>query len=447
MRRIRFRRLRFVASVAVIALAATTAVPVAAHDTAGGNSSEAKAAGFRKILAREKPSGNDAPHGERRCVDGYAGVYECENIDLVSYLSLEELGLTFANDMWGWTDSRKGKDYALVGGTEGMVAVNISSPIRPDVVGIVPTHTSDLIFWRDIKVYKDHAYIVSEDTDHGMQVFDLKRLRGVKGDAVIFEPDAHYDEFGNAHNININEETGYLYAIGTSTCDGGLHMVDISQPDDPQFAGCYSDHGYIHDTQCVVYRGPDREHLRKELCFNSVADFDPDTEELTNAVSVVDVSDKANPVELSYTLYDLAGYSHQGWLTPTHRFFLHNDELDELFGLVPTTATRVWDMLDLDAPVVDAVVSHSTTAIGHNAYTRGRKAFASNYTAGLQVFDTSRLFNGKMPMVGYFDMYPENDDASFEGGTWSNYPYFSRTGIVAATSMDRGLFILRTHLS
>lgn len=428
-----------------IALALTGVTPVSAHDTVGGDNGPSKSAGFNKILARDAPSGDSAPYGEHRCVDGYAGVYECENIDLVSYLSLEELGLSFANDMWGWTDVRKGKDYALVGGIEGMVAVNISTPIRPDVVGIVPTQTSDAMFWRDIKVYKNHAYIVSEDSDHGLQVFDLKRLRGVTGAPVVFEPDEHYDGFGFAHNIAINEETGFLYVMGTSTCDGGLHMIDINDPVDPQFAGCYSDNGYIHDTQCVVYRGPDRDHLRKEICFNSVADFDEDTESLTNAVSVVDVTDKANPVELSFTTYDLAGYSHQGWLTPSQRFFLHNDELDELFGLEPYTATRVWDMKDLDDPVVDTVISHSTTAIGHNAYTRGRKAFASNYTAGLEVFDTSKLFNGKMPMAGFFDMYPENDDTSFEGGTWSNYPYFSRTNIVAATGMDRGLFVLRTN--
>ena len=47
-----------------------------------------------------------------------------------------------------------------------------------------------------------------------------------------------------------------------------------------------------------------------------------------------------------------------------------------------------------------------------------------------------------MPEIGYFDVYPENDDASFDGGTWSNYPYYaSRT--VAVSSMDRGLFLLR----
>ena len=48
---------------------------------------------------------------------------------------------------------------------------------------------------------------------------------------------------GSSHNIVINEASGYLYAVGTKTCAGGLHIVDIHTPDDPQFVGCYSDDG------------------------------------------------------------------------------------------------------------------------------------------------------------------------------------------------------------
>lgn len=428
---------------ATAAMVIVTAVPAAAHD-GGGNNSEAEAEGFRRILERDAPGEAGAPHGPARCRDGMAGPYECDNIDLVSYLSLEDLGVTFVNDMWGWTDEQTGKDYALVGAGEGMVAVDISRPIRPEVVGMVPTATTDAFFWRDVKVFDNFAYIVSEDTDHGLQVFDLHRLRGPNDASTIFEPDAHYTEFGAAHNVNINEETGFLYAVGTTTCDAGLHMVDISEPSDPKFAGCYDEDGYIHDTQCVIYNGPDREHRRKELCFNSVANFD-DAGMLHNKLSVVDVTDKSNPIRLSATHYEGDGYSHQGWLTRTQRWFLHNDELDEFFGEVPETVTRVWDMKDLDDPKVTAQVGHGTPAIGHNAYTEATLLYASNYTAGLQVFDTLKLRGGTMPMVGFFDMYPENDDASFEGGTWSNYPYFARGNIVAASSMDRGLFVLRTN--
>ena len=31
-----------------------------------------------------------------------------------------------------------------------------------------------------MKVYKNHVYIVSEATNHGLQVFDLNKLRGLE---------------------------------------------------------------------------------------------------------------------------------------------------------------------------------------------------------------------------------------------------------------------------
>jgi hypothetical protein len=70
----------------------------------------------------------------------------------------------------------------------------------------------------------------------------------------------------------------------------------------------------------------------------------------------------------------------------------------------------------------------------------------AQYTAGYRVFDISGVGGGEMPEVGYFDTYPENDNTNFEGGPWSNYPYFRQKGIVGVSSQDRGLFILKPRL-
>ena len=67
----------------------------------------------------------------------------------------------------------------------------------------------------------------------------------------------------------INEDTGFAYAVGNSmggeTCGGALHMIDIREPLNPKFAGCFADPalglqrtGYTHDAQCVIYHGPGR---------------------------------------------------------------------------------------------------------------------------------------------------------------------------------------------
>lgn len=405
--------------------------------------------GFEAAAAKAA-EGSNAPSSFAPCRDGMAGgMFPCDGVDLMSWLDHSQLGTTFVNDIWGWTDARTGADYALVGATEGTVFVDISDPKRPDVVGILPAHTLDprRPFWRDIKVYSDHAFVVSEQSGHGMQVFDLTQLADAADGYETFTETAHYDDFGRAHNININTDTGYAYAVGatedTRDCGGGLHMIDVSDPANPGFAGCFGGHGYIHDTQCVVYNGSDADHRGREICFNSNAAREDG--ERVNTVSVVDVTDKQNPVALSRTRYANDGYSHQGWLTPDQRYFLHGDELDELRRGIGTT-TRVWDMADLDSPQLLGAFENDTTSIDHNLYTQGRYAYASNYTSGLRVYDSSNVATGELSEVAWFDVYPENDNTSFEGGTWSNYPYFRQKGIVAVSSMDRGLFVLRPRV-
>ena len=129
--------------------------------------------------------------------------------------------------------------------------------------------------WRDAKVFKDHVFIGSEATDHGLQIFDLTTLRAFYGrdrrgkDVRILQESGHYDEFGSSHNIVLNEETGFLYSVGSRTCSSGPHIIDVNDPANPVFVGCYADDGYTHDAECVVYRGPDAAFQGDEICFLS----------------------------------------------------------------------------------------------------------------------------------------------------------------------------------
>ncbi len=134
-----------------------------------------------------------------------------------------------------------------------------------------------------------------------MQVFDLTQLRDVESFPQTFKPTALYTEVGNTHNIVANEDTGYMYAVGTSTCRGGLHMIDVNDPINPKFAGCFDTDGYTHDAQCVVYKGPDSEFKDHEICFCYNE----------NSLTIVDVSDKNNPKMLSREMYDNSYYTHQ----------------------------------------------------------------------------------------------------------------------------------------
>lgn len=367
------------------------------------------------------------------CVDGMAGDFPCEEVTLLSHLSMDDIGgAPGLNDIWGWTDYEYCKEYALVGKENGTAFVDVTDPLNPCYLGTLPTQTFNST-WRDIKVYNDYAFIVSEAQDHGMQVFDLTRLRDVADVPTIFDADVHYNGFGNCHNIAINKETGYAYPIGTSSLSGGPHFINIQDPLNPTGEGGYDASGYTHDAQIVNYNGPDTEHVGSEifLGFNG-----------SNGLVIVDVSDKTDPELLSLTSYDNLEYTHQGWITADQQYLLLNDEIDETtFDF--TTRTRVFDISDLDAPEEMSFFESSATSSDHNHYIKGDYIFQSNYTAGLRILDLSDIANDVINEVAYFDVHPEDNNNGYSG-TWSNYPYFA-SGNVIMTHRQTGLFVLRPN--
>jgi choice-of-anchor B domain-containing protein len=272
-----------------------------------------------------------------------------------------------------------------------------------------------------------------------VQIFDLTRLRNVPV-FTTFSEDGRYTGVSSVHNIAINEATGFAYAVGSNgggnTCGGGLHMLDLSNPSSPAFAGCFADAstgrtgtGYTHDAQCVVYAGPDATYAGREICIGSNE----------TAISIADVTDKGAPMALSTGYYPDARYVHQGWLTEDHRYFIQNDELDEATGVVSLTRMLVWDVTDLDDPVLVTEHPGPTPAIDHNVYIRDGIAYQSNYHFGLRLVD---LATPVTPVeAGYFDTYLADDATGFNG-SWSNYPFFA-SGIIVVTSSEEGLFVLR----
>jgi len=370
---------------------------------------------------------------EMTCTDGFAGPYPCRDIDLLSYLSHAEMGGGSGNDIWGWTDPETGREFALVGESTGTAFVDISNPSQPIYLGSLPTHTAPSP-WRGIKVFANHAFVVSEAVDHGMQVFDLTQLRTVTAPPVTFSETAHYAGFGSTHTLALNTRTGFAYAVGTRTCEGGLHVVDVRTPGAPRPAGCFSLDGYTHETQCVVYAGPDTIYREREICLNSNED----------TLTIVDATDKLEQVQLSRTGYGGSAYTHQGWLTEDQRFFLVNDEGDEQ-AFRHRTRTWIWDVSDLDAPVLLGNYDGPTPSIDHNLYVRGNLVYESNYRSGLRVLDASDIAQGALRELGFFDIFPSDDNPNFNGA-WTSYPFFS-SGAVVVNGIEQGLFVVRPRMT
>lgn len=417
--------------VTILALLTAIALPVGAHSEGDPNDGKSKS-GLTVEDLQAMPTAALEAMGPAECVDGMAAVFPCQNVDLASFVPLEMLGGVNGSDIWGWEDPVTGQEYAIMTTGEGTAFVDVTEPSAPVVVGIMPTDdVDDRLLWRDVKVYADHAFVVSEIRPHGMQVFDLTRLRDVVLPPAVFTEDTTYEEFTNAHNVAINTATGFAYAVGSNTCDGGLHMVNIQDPKNPVFAGCASEDGYVHDVECVIYQGRDGRFRNHEICFASNED----------TVTIYDVTDKSNPVVLSKTGYPSAAYTHQGSLTPDHRWFLFGDELDEMNGTVGNTTTYILEVAKLDQPGQVIPFSHSTLTIDHNLYIHGSLVYEANYVEGLQIltYDRKSLEEGQLTRVGYFDVVPGLDAPVF-GGSWSNYRFDSGTTVVSA--IESGLFVL-----
>ncbi|MFC7356571.1 choice-of-anchor B family protein [Jejudonia soesokkakensis] len=410
---------------------------------------------------------------------GTAAGYDCRGIDLLSFVSYNSMGAAVVsgfqgNDSWGWTDVRDGKEYALVGLTNGLYFLDISDPINPRALGRLPKPSGiSNSLWSDVKIYENWAFIVSESSNFGMQVFDLNHLQSLTTNSnrvfnLTTEANANRyarmttipgtsSSIGDSHNIIINEDSGIAYILGANIGAGGPILIGIDTSTSPptlSFKGNYSTGGYTHDAQVVIYDGPDPDYQGREIFIGSnedeiiVIDF---TDEINNnGAGTIDVIST-----LSYPNFD---YTHQGWFTKDKKYFILGDEHDEAFSGVGNTKTIVFNLEDLDNPVVQFNYQGRTPAIDHNGYVKDNRFYMANYTAGITIKRIHSIddpitpgstiqengsgINGNMVEESYFDTYTTDNGNTFNGGAWNLYPYFE-SGSLLVTNLDGGVFILK----
>lgn len=315
--------------------------------------------------------------------------------------------------------------------------------------------------WREIRSYKNYMIIGSEARGHGIQIFDMEKLLDIDpAEPVIFHPaddlTAHYTALlpvGRAHNVVVNEELSYGVAVGAQPrndpiCRAGLNFFDLTDPSNPIPLGCAAGDGYVHDAQCMVYRGPDKRYAGRDICYGYNED----------SLTIYDVTDKANVTNIiSRTSYEGVAYAHQGWvLDPNNQEFLVlDDELDEIRRTGPAAGgfpvTYIWDIRDLQKPKQTGTFKSKTRAIDHNQYVINNMIYQSNYGAGLRVFDASSIpkdpTGSKVCEAAFFDVYPEDDQLDGGGaieflGSWSSYAYF-KSGYVFINTIERGAWTVK----
>lgn len=390
-------------------------------------------------------------------------------LEFLGQLTNEELGVSklvftgasFLSDIWGWTSpNAPNHEYAIVGTSSGVAFVRVTDPTNPEFLGLVPTTDTTTIrnFWWDIKTYNNHAYWTTEVNNAGVAIFELTQLDGMtqaQPDKTLLAT-ARYGGNGyiRAHNISINEDSGFAYLTGVSKdasvdpgfTDDGTIILDLSKSLEPvevgQILGIDS-----HDAQVVNYIGPDIDYQGSEIAviFNG----------LDLQVGIYDVTNKGTIIEVSLPTYPGASFTHQGWLTEDHKYLIVGDEEDELFGIsdprnpdLPDTArTYIFDVQDLNNPLFRGSFDSPAASIDHNLFVKGDHVYQAHYTAGIRVLDSSNIADGILKEIAHMDTEPRlpnkhmNHNINIFIGPWGVFPFFD-SGTIAASDGINGLILM-----
>ncbi|KAF3349320.1 hypothetical protein HYQ45_008522 [Verticillium longisporum] len=415
--------------------------------------------------------------GYTPCVNGFAAAipgdplntFRCSNIDLYHFLTHEQLGSWGGrgSSSWGWT-SADGREFVAIGQYDGTAFAEITKEGKLSYVGRLPQYDAIGSNWREIRIVGDIVVIGSEAIKHGVQFFDMKKVLDLDPanpkNFTQADLTGHWDELpvGRTHNIVVNHELNYAIAAGSVggnatirvrdnlPCRGGLIFLDISDPTNVTSPGCAAGDGYVHDAECLVYRGPDTRYYGRDICYG----YNEDT------LTIYDVTNKVGNVTNIISISDFPGaeYIHQGVVNNEtwQEYLFLDDEFDERDAKVgPMTkglpTTHIFDIRDLEKPVYTGNYAGKTRSIDHNQYIVNGLLYQSNYGNGLNVLDTSSVTKdptgASICEVGHFDIHPEDDEAPGGGvvaftGSWSSYANF-KSGFIFVHTIERGSFVVK----
>jgi choice-of-anchor B domain-containing protein len=348
-------------------------------------------------------------------VKGTSQVSPAQNITLRSQLTFS--GQACSN-IWGY--AAKGREYALVGTSGGSAIVDVTNPDVPKLIRQIPAVTSP---WREIKTYRDYAYLTTEGSGQGLQIINLSTLPDSNVAVKNFKTDGGLVEIVKVHALHIDTAKGFIYLYGgTSYVRGatdtvnksvnGAVVLDIkTDPWNPKFVGFFNN-TYIHDGTV------ENDTLYGSHVYNGY-------------FSVIDFKDKKNPKILA-TQTTPNAFTHNTWLSANHKTIFTTDE-------TAASYLTAYDISDLsNIKLLDKIRSVSEqNAIVHNTYILNEYAVTSWYTEGVTIVDAHRPKN--LIQVGQYDTYADTKTGFH--GAWGVYPYLP-SGNLIISNIEDGLFVL-----
>ncbi|MFL5753950.1 MAG: choice-of-anchor B family protein [Bacteroidia bacterium] len=333
-----------------------------------------------------------------------------QNTNVVLRSQFPYAGLQCAN-ICGYVDTT-GKEYALVGVQTGMSIVDVSDPDNPFQVIQLPWGPGVNQLWKEIKVYKKHAYVVSE-AGGGIQIADLSFLPAANVPYSYWRPAILTDTLNTVHALHIDTTLGNLYLYGSNIGIKGAIAASLANPASPVYLGIFNQQ-YVHDGYV------DNDTLYAAEIYLGLMD-------------IIDFTNKSNPVSIA-TVATPGAFTHNTWLSPDKKTVFTTDEVSGSF-LTSYDISNFGNITELDR----IQSNPGSGSIVHNTHiTPDNYAVTSWYKDGFTIVDVSRPHN--MIQVGNYDTYPTGAGNGFHGD-WGVYPFLP-SGTIVVSNIEAGLFVL-----
>ena len=309
-------------------------------------------------------------------------------------VELSAVARTGVAGSWGYT-APDGSRYAIMGTAKGVLVLDLRDSSKPRVVDEIdgPTNTAlPGIYWREMRVYGAHAYIVSEHTNFrgGIMILDLSGLPGAVRFVRSVTP---RDGLLAAHTLDIDTARGLLYlqrrnSSPASAADpffqrgggadgaekgehkellpsqGAIEIWDIkTDPENPRYLTTFHQNVSVHD-------------------MTAVGDMVWVAEGEASSFSGWNVKDPRNPALVVRWQVAPGNYAHNIWPSGDGTFVVTTEELPN--GL----PARVWQLNGSAAPTQLSSFKVGT-GTPHNVIMEGRMAYLSHYSEGAAAVDLS----------------------------------------------------------
>lgn len=333
------------------------------------------------------------------------------NISLVSQTNERFIDGRSYNDVWGF-EAADGREYAILGGKEGTIILDLVNSAQPTEVAFIPGASS---IWRDMKSFGNYVYVVADRGQDGLLIINMENAPAT----ITWEfwkptltAGLSTATLQKCHNLYI-DENGICFLAGCNLNGGGVLMFDLATtPGQPEYLGPAT-FRYSHD---VFARG--------DTLYSA---------DLSNGFfSVTDVSNKQNP-EFLAAQETTRDFTHNVWLSDDGNYLFTTDERSNAF-------VDAYDISDLgNIQLLDTYRPLETEGSGvlpHNVHYYNGYLVISYYADGVKIVDASRPWN--LIEVAAYDTSPNSGAGN---GCWGAFPYLN-SGLVLASDMEEGLFVL-----